>query len=119
MTGPQDTADRFTRMIDAWGQYAPDRTFGGLTLDQFKTIAQPAFDARAQIKALEDQMPPLINTRDAADAAGNAKAQLVVNGVIGDVEFGPDSSLYEAMGYVRKSERKTGLTRKKKPADAK
>ena len=119
MMGPQDTADRFTRMIDAWGKYAPNRIFGGLTLDQFKNLTLPAFEARKQIKALEDQMLPLINTRDAADAAGNAKAQLVVNGVIGDVEFGPDSSLYEAMGYVRKSERKTGLTRKKKPTDAK
>ena len=36
MMGPQETADRFTRIIDAWGQYAPDRTFGGLTPDQFK-----------------------------------------------------------------------------------
>ena len=114
MMGPQDTVDRFTRLIDAWGKYAPDRTFGGLTLDQFKALAQPAFEARAKIKALEDEMLPLLNTRDAADAACNAKAQLVVNGVIGDVDFGPDSSLYEALGYVRKSERKTGLTRKKK-----
>jgi hypothetical protein len=41
---------------------------------------------------------------------------LVVNSVVGDVDFGPDSSLPEAMGYVRESERKTGLTRKKKTA---
>jgi hypothetical protein len=40
--------------------------------------------------------------------------QLVVNGVVGDPTFGPDSALYEAMGYVRKSERKSGLTRKGK-----
>jgi hypothetical protein len=36
--------------------------------------------------------------------------QLVVNGVVSDLAFGPDSDLYEAMGYVRKS----GLTRKGK-----
>jgi hypothetical protein len=36
--------------------------------------------------------------------------------VTGDPAFGPDSSLYEAMGYVRKSERKSGLTRKGKTA---
>ena len=39
---------------------------------------------------------------------------LMVNGVKGDPDFGEDSDLYEAMGYVRKSERKSGLTRKKK-----
>jgi hypothetical protein len=34
--------------------------------------------------------------------------QLVVNGVVSDPNYGPDSDLYESMGYVRKS----GLTRK-------
>jgi hypothetical protein len=36
-----------------------------------------------------------------------------VNAVMGDPTEGPDSPLVEAMGYTRKSERKTGLTRKK------
>jgi len=40
----------------------------------------------------------------------------VVNGVLADPTEGPDSSLYEAMGYTRKSERKSGLTRGKKSA---
>ena len=114
MTGPQDNADRFTRMIEAWEKYAANRNFGGLTLAQFKALAQPAFDVRKQIKALDDQMLDLINIRNGADEDCAAKAKLVVNSVVGDVDFGPDSSLYEAMGYVRESERKTGLTRKKK-----
>ena len=114
MRGPRETADRFTRIIDAWDQYAPDRTFGGLTLDQFKTLARPAFEARTQIKALEAAMLTLLNARAAADAACRPTARLVVNGVIGDVDFGPESRLYEALGYVRKNERKTGLIRKKK-----
>jgi hypothetical protein len=43
----------------------------------------------------------------------------VVNGVKGDPAFGEDSDLYETMGYVRKSERKSGLTRKKSTPPAK
>ena len=39
---------------------------------------------------------------------------LVVNGVVGDPAYGDDSPLYGAMGFVRKSERKSGLTKKKK-----
>ena len=43
-----------------------------------------------------------------------AVVQLAVNGVIGNPAFGPDSPLYEAFGYTRKSERKSGLTTKTK-----
>ena len=31
----------------------------------------------------------------------------------GDPEYGDDSDLYDAMGYTRKSERQSGLSRKK------
>jgi hypothetical protein len=40
-----------------------------------------------------------------------------VDGVKGDKSVGgSNGSLYEAMGYVRKDERKSGLSRKKAPA---
>jgi hypothetical protein len=32
--------------------------------------------------------------------------------VRGTPQHGPDSSLYRALGYIRKSERRSGLTRK-------
>ena len=54
----------------------------------------------------------MINSREDADQVSLAKAAMIVAGVVGDPSFGPDSSLYEAMGYTRKSERKSGLTRK-------
>jgi len=38
-------------------------------------------------------------------------------GVAGDPAYGNDSPLYGAMGFVRKSERASGLTRKKKPTE--
>jgi len=40
--------------------------------------------------------------------------QRLVNGVRADPDFGPDSALYEALGYTRESERKSGLTRNRK-----
>lgn len=51
---------------------------------------------------------------EAADDNTTAKMQLVVNGVRADPEEGEDSALYGALGYARTSERKTGLTRKRK-----
>ena len=85
-----------------------------MTLAEFKTALQPSQAIRGELKALDDQMTAAKNARDAADQVSLDKVQLAVNGVVGDPAFGPNSDLYEAMGYVCVSERKSGLTRKGK-----
>jgi hypothetical protein len=115
-TAPKDSKAKIDQATNAWETLAIDKVFGGMTLAQFKTLVKPSQDTRDAIKALDDQMMAAINAREDADAASLAKVQLVINGVLGDPAFGPDSALYEAMGYVRKSERKSGLTRKGKTA---
>ncbi|MDE3068386.1 MAG: hypothetical protein KGJ60_12670 [Verrucomicrobiota bacterium] len=42
----------------------------------------------------------------------------VVKSVVADKNYGDDSALYERMGYVRKSVRHSGLTRKKSGAQS-
>lgn len=64
-------------------------------------------------------MAQAMASRDAADETTALKMQQVVNGVLADPTEGPDSALYAAFGYTRKSERKTGLTRKHKDAAGK
>jgi hypothetical protein len=112
-TGPKDTELKMQRMLNAWETLAPGKTFGGMTLAQFQAAAQPSQTARQQIEDLEDQLTQALATRDTADEAFLAKAQLVVNGVLADPTEGANSALYEAFGYTRKSERKSGLTRKR------
>jgi hypothetical protein len=92
-----------------------------MTLAQFKAKVQPTFDTRAAIATLEAQMTSGLDARDSADTVTLQTNQLVVNAVKGDPAHGEDSDLYEAMGYVRKSARKSGLTRKSNatPAAAK
>ncbi len=102
-------------MLNGWETLAPDKTFAGMTLQQFKTAAQPAQAARQRLEELDDQQKQAIAQRDAADDALQSKMQQVIAGVLADPTEGPDSALYESMGYTRKSERKTGLTRKRKP----
>jgi hypothetical protein len=46
--------------------------------------------------------------------SGKIACVRLVNGVLADPTEGPDSALYEAFGYTRKSERKSGLTRASK-----
>ena len=109
---PKDIGIKIDRMETAWESLADSKSFGGLTLTQFKAITAPAKAARARLADLEAQMTEAQNERDNADSAFLTKAQLVVNVVLADPTEGPDSSLYEAMGYTRKSERKSGLHRK-------
>ena len=82
-------------------------------ISSIKTAFAPA--ARQRLDDLEDQITQAQADRDRADADFLVKAQQVVAGVLADSTEGPDSALYEAMGYRRKSERKSGLTRKRNP----
>lgn len=101
-------------MLNGWETLAPEKSFAGMTLSQFKAAAKPSLDARALLQDLEDQMRQAMADRDTADDTFETKAQQVVNGVLADPTEGPDSALYESFGYKRSSERKSGLTRKTK-----
>jgi|ERR1043166_725733 hypothetical protein len=114
MAQPRSTDKKLNNAINSWATLAPDKTFGGMTLAQFKTKVQPSFDTRDALRALESQIQSKRVERETADAESLRLLQLLSNGVIGDPEEGPDSDLYEALGFTRKSQRKTGLTRKKK-----
>jgi hypothetical protein len=111
---PKDMELKMQRMLNAWETLVPDKSFAGMTLAQFKAAAQPAQAARQRLEELDDQRTQVIAQREAADEALQAKMLQVIAGVLADPTEGSDSALYEAMGYTRKSERKSGLTRKRK-----
>ncbi len=111
--------EKMERMLNAWQTLAPGKTFGGMTLAQFEAAATPAKAARELIDDLNDQLTQAITQREQADEAFAVKAQQVVNGVLADPTEGPDSPLYEAFGYTRKSARKSGLTRRRNQSPAK
>ena len=104
--------NKVNQIIKAWESLAPAVSFGGMTLEQFKTSAQPAFDSSDRVdtllsEALGEKKRLADNTQTCRDVARRA-----VNGVLADPQFGYDSPLYAAMGYVRASDRQSGLTRK-------
>jgi hypothetical protein len=116
---PKTIAEKLARITAAWEAHAPNATFAKMTLAQWKTAIQPSEEARASIVGLEKKLTAALNARDDADTASTKAADKVVKAVAGDADFGTDSSLYEALGYVRDSERKSGLTRKKTNGPAK
>jgi hypothetical protein len=111
-TMAKKTVEKLGQVITAWSTLAPTKTFGGYTLEQFKAKVKPSLDIREQIAVLESQMLDAITQRDDSDAVSNEAMLLVVNAVKGDPEHGENGALYSAMGYIRKSERQSGLARK-------
>jgi hypothetical protein len=111
---PKKIIEKLETVLNAFKGLAPDKTFGGVTLSNYQTQVNSSRGSRSEIEDIDDQKIQAITKRDNTDEQSINMANLIINGVVGDPEFGPDSALYEAMGYVRKSNRKSGLTRKKK-----
>jgi len=104
--------DRIATIRAAWKELAPQASFAGKTLEEFDLALGPPLQVREEIEALEKQLEGRKADRMTLDEAASEELDLVVNSVKGTRDFGPDSPLYRAMGYVRKSERRSGLTRK-------
>jgi len=104
-------ADKITRTTEAWEEHALDAKFAEMTLDQFKAKVKPSLDCREKIANLRRQLETAIKKRQECDAASTDVCAKVVNAVRGDIGYGEDSALYKALGYVPKSERKSGLRR--------
>lgn len=115
-TAPKEAYDRITTTGTAWENLRAAKSFANLTLAQYLTLIGPSLTARATIARLENELVAAQNQRDDADKVSLAAQQLVVNAVKGDPDETENGVLYEAMGYVRKSERKTGLHRGAKSA---
>ena len=111
---PKAIGEKIAKITDAWERLRPAKVFAKLTLAEFKAAVQPSVDTRKTISGLELDMTAALDLRDKADVVSAKVLQDVVKSVVGDTDEGEDGELYEAMGYVRKSERKSGLTRAKK-----
>jgi hypothetical protein len=110
----------FTRdkYVTAWRQLAPDESFGGMSLSEFEEATEPAVAARDHIEVLKTQAAAALQQRELADGQLRQTLMLVINSVRGAPAHGENSPLYRAFGYVPKSERGSGLTRKASAADA-
>ncbi len=102
-------------MLAAWMQGAPTtESFGGVTLEDLQASHDTIKAAEMDLK---ESLADADLKRSALENAGrnaNSLQRKVYLGI--SVELGEDSELLGAMGYVRKSERRSGLTRKQNSA---
>ncbi|MEJ7623103.1 MAG: hypothetical protein WKF34_03850 [Pyrinomonadaceae bacterium] len=104
-------------MNDAWFEGAKTVEFNGITQAAFLADITAAADDDAAIGDLEAELKMKREVRDDKYAALDQKRSKVGLGVAGNADYGNDSPLYGAMGFVRKSDRASGLSRKKKPTE--
>ena len=101
-------------MNDAWFEGAPGDKFMGIAQGTFQADIEAAAADDAAIADLEAELKMKRDVRDDKYKALDQQRSKIGQGVAGDPAYGNDSPLYGAMGFVRKSEKKSGLTRKKK-----
>lgn len=116
MPNPKKNADKLAQAVNAWETLAPDKSFAGVTLAEFKATLQKSSDVRAAMQAAADEAMAHRATRGDNDAESLKLVQRVVSAIKADADHGDDSALYEAFGYTRSSQRKSGLSRKAKTA---
>ena len=105
--------NRIATATKAWEGVCPQEPLSGLTLDQFRDATKPSLDARMHLAAIEVQWQKAIEVREAADEATLTHLRRLVNAVKAHPKYGENSALYASMGYVKASQRSTGLTRKR------
>ena len=102
---------RINQTLEVWENLRPKKSFAGMTLAQFKAILKPSLDSRAEITNLRNQLKGTIRDRIAADIQSVDACFRVVNAVRADVDEGENGAVYKALGYVTKSDRRSGLHR--------
>ena len=114
-----DVVKRITSAIKTWEELCPDQVFAERTLDQFKEIVKPSLDARAKLATLDTQWQNTMAERATADPATLEALLRLANAVKAHPKFGDNSGMYTALGYIPRSQRSTGLTRRREKEAAK
>jgi hypothetical protein len=86
-----------------------------MTLAEFEAKSQAPFDVRKELVDARTKVRGLILKRDQADDTLNEVLILIAHAVRADTEFGEDSPYYRSLGFVPKSERRTGRRRTDSP----
>lgn len=109
---PNRNVEKAGQVSVAWQQHAPAASFAGMTLEQFREKISASQTTRDRVAAAEADLRGSIAARAVADVATRDVVTLVVNSIRGNPDFGPNSELYRACGYVPFGERASGLTRR-------
>ena len=95
-----------------WKEQAPEAVFAGKPLVDLEASLAELQQSNEELKIRDQARSAAVKTRDDKLKSLAALLRNVVKGVQGHPEYGEDSPLYRAMGFVPFSERSSGLTRR-------
>jgi hypothetical protein len=110
---PEAFKERIATLINGWEEHAPNAKFFSLTLGEFKLQMNSSLKPREEIADYEAKVKAALVQRDNADLANRETVRDVVNAIRGDANYGENSPLYAALGYVPRNQRASGLSRSK------
>ena len=112
MSNPTRITKQLTTLIEVWTELRPTKSFAGMTLEQFKTAVGPSLDARARLVTANKQADEAIVDRDNADQEAAVLVDRMIAAFVAEEADGYNGVLYAKLGYVRKNDRASGLTRR-------
>ena len=105
---------RANQVMSSWRGFAPSVEFASFKVNDLQAEIQSAEEVRRQILDAEVHLFGLRKTRDEGEKALSRKVTQIVNSMRGNENYGEDSNLYSAIGYVPTSEQRRGRPRKAK-----
>ena len=111
---PKSIEEIIERAVNALSTLAPGAKFNNIGLAEFAPQAERSMAPRRRLVEVDTIRTDQIAVREMEDEKTLKMLEKIILGVLSDDNFGEDSALYEALGYIRKSQRKSGLTRRKK-----
>ena len=100
--------------LATWKQLVPDVKFGHTSADELEQKVREAEQIRQEILATEIHLSGLRLKRDKTERALADELIRLASGVRGHPDFGRNSAFYRALGYITKSENRSGRPRKRK-----
>jgi hypothetical protein len=107
---------RLKRQAQAWESLAASDEFAGLTLAGFQGELAKLQDARQRLLAAKTALSGAVKATRMSEKQAMQTSKRVALGMKSHPNHGEDSELVRASGFVTESERRSGLTRKRKDA---
>ena len=104
--------ERLSTLIEVWTELRPTKSFAGMTLEDFKVAVGASLEARSRLANANKQAAEAIVDRDNADRATAVLVDRLIAAFVAEEEEGYNGVLYARLGYVRKADRNSGLTRR-------
>jgi len=104
------------QFLSSWEEYAQNKSFAGMSLAEFEVKSKEPLDVRKDLADARTKVNGLILKRDKADDTHNEDLLLIAHAIRADKDLGEDSPLYRSLGFVPKSERRTGRRRRNSTA---